>query len=86
MKIAFVYVKGRLARIIDTEAGLSPREFFYGALELKGRGHEIEFYEVDDGPKPPPGAWIVETLYWFHLMPSKTNSSLLGQLRKLFAS
>jgi glycosyltransferase involved in cell wall biosynthesis len=83
MKLAFVYIKGRLARLVDTEAALSAREFFYGALEIKERGREVALYEVNDGINAEPGAWIVETLYRLHLMPSKTNSSLLSQLRKL---
>jgi len=83
MKLAFVYITGRLARLADTEASLSAREFFYGALEIKERGHKVAFYEVNDGINAAPAGWIVETLYRFHLMPSKTNSSLLNQLWKL---
>jgi glycosyltransferase involved in cell wall biosynthesis len=83
MKIAFVYVQGRLARLADARAGRSAREFFYGALELQDRGHDVSLYEVDVEPYAPAGSLAVEWLYRCHLMPSKTNSSLIRQLRIL---
>ena len=83
MKIAFVYVRGRLARLADTREGLAAREFFYGALELQERGHEVLLHEVDIGPDAPAGSALIELLYKLHLMPSKTNASLVRQLRAL---
>lgn len=86
MKIAFVYVRGRLARLADTRAGHAAREFFYGALELDERGHEVQLHEIDIGPDAPAGSMIVEMLYKLHLMPSKSNASLIRQLRVLLPS
>lgn len=83
MKIAYVYVRGRLARLADTRAGHAAREFFYGALELQDRGHEVQLHEVDIGPDAPDGSVLIEMLYKLHLMPSKTNASLVRQLRAL---
>lgn len=83
MKIAFVYVKGRLVRLADTRAGNAAREFFYGALELQQRGHEVQMLEVDIGPEAPAGSMAIEALYKLHLMPSKTNASLVRQLRRM---
>ena len=83
MRIAFVYVRGRLARLADTREGLAAREFFYGAMELEERGHEVLFHEVDIGPEAPAGSMSIEMLYKLHLMPSKTNASLVRQLRGL---
>jgi len=83
MKIAFVYVKGRLARLADTRAGQAAREFYYGAMELQERGHEVQLYEVDVGSDAPSGSMSVEMLYKLHLTPSKTNGSLVRQLRAL---
>jgi glycosyltransferase involved in cell wall biosynthesis len=83
MKIAFVYVGGRLARLADTRAGQAAREFFYGALELEECGHEVSLHEVDIGPDAPTGSVLVETLYKLHLTPSKTNAPLVRQLRTL---
>lgn len=83
MRIAFVYVQGRLARLADTREGLAAREFFYGALELQEHGHEVLLHEVDIGPDAPSGSALIELLYRLHLMPSKTNASLVRQLRSL---
>lgn len=83
MRIAFVYVKGRLDRLAETRVGNAAREFFYGALELQERGHDVLLFEVDIGPEAPAGAMAIEALYKLHLMPSKTNASLVRQLRKL---
>jgi glycosyltransferase involved in cell wall biosynthesis len=86
VRIAFVYVVGRVSRLETTQIGRSAREFFYGALELKERGHEVVLHEVDDGPVAKGGARIVDLLYRAHLMPSKTTASLLRQLRALAPS
>lgn len=83
MKIAFIYARGRLARLADSRAGRAAREFFYGALELQDRGHEVVLHEVDIGPDAPVGFPLIEWLYRMHLMPSKTNSTLIRQLRTL---
>ena len=83
MKIAFVYVRGRLARLADTREGIAAREFFYGALELQELGHEVQLQEIDIGPDAPAGSMIIQLLYKLHLMPSKTNASLVRQLRAL---
>ncbi len=83
MKIAFVYVRGRLARLADTRAGIAAREFFYGALELEEQGDLVSLHEVDIGPEAPAGSVLIETLYKLHLTPSKTNASLIRQLRAM---
>jgi glycosyltransferase involved in cell wall biosynthesis len=83
MRIAFVYVRGRLARLADTREGLAAREFFYGALELQEHGHEVLLHEVDIGADAPAGSALIELLYKLHLMPSKTDASLIRQLRAL---
>ncbi len=83
MKIAFIYVSGRFARIADARAGLAGREFFYGALELQDRGHDVQLFEVDISSEAPPGSSLIELLYKLHVMPSKTNAALIRQLRKL---
>jgi glycosyltransferase involved in cell wall biosynthesis len=83
MKIAYVYVRGRLARLAEARAGLAAREFFYGALELEDHGHQVELYEVDSGPDAPAGSPLIELLYKLHLTPSKTNAPLVKQLQLL---
>ena len=47
LRVAFLYMKGRLARLADAERGLAPTEFFYGAIELSRRGAEVRHFEID---------------------------------------
>ena len=53
MRIAFVYLRGRRARLPDLASGEVPSEFFYGAKELADAGHTIEHFELagQDAPK-----------------------------------
>jgi glycosyltransferase involved in cell wall biosynthesis len=46
MRIAFVYLPGRLARLEGARTGKVPTDFFYGAIELEKRGHEIGYFEL----------------------------------------
>ncbi len=47
LRLAFLYMKGRAARLPEVERGASPTEFFYGAIELAREGHEITHFEID---------------------------------------
>jgi len=47
LRLAFLYMKGRAARLPDVERGSAPTEFFYGAIELARQGHAITHFEVD---------------------------------------
>ncbi len=46
MKIAYLFNSGRFDRLPDVVSGKSPSDFFYGAAELRGRGHEIGMFEL----------------------------------------
>jgi glycosyltransferase involved in cell wall biosynthesis len=48
MKIAYIFQPGRLQRINEASAGNAATEFFYGALELRTRGHDVSCYELGD--------------------------------------
>ena len=47
MKIAYFFHPGRLQRLDQACAGNAPTEFFYGAIELAARGHDIRILETD---------------------------------------
>ena len=47
LRLAFLYMKGRIARLPEVERGTAPTEFFYGAIELARMGHEVEHFEID---------------------------------------
>jgi glycosyltransferase involved in cell wall biosynthesis len=48
MKIAYIFHPGRLQRFDEALAGHAATEFFYGALELRARGHDVTCYELGD--------------------------------------
>lgn len=47
LKIAFLYMQGRLARLPDVERGAAPTEFFYGAIEMERHGFQVAHFEID---------------------------------------
>ncbi|MCE9611245.1 MAG: glycosyltransferase family 4 protein [Chthoniobacter sp.] len=76
-RIAFVYIKGRLARLPEVRCGTAPTEFFYGAIELERQGWKIEHYEIDPDA---PGDLLARALtYLFPLScrPVKMDPRLL---------
>lgn len=84
MKIAFVYEGGRLCRLASALRGEAPTEFFYGAIELARRGHEVGHFE----PTGEPGGRRLAgaALGWLrrcHLLPSRTNPTLLLAVGRL---
>ena len=46
MDIAFVYAGGRVAYRESTISGSAATEFFYGAVQLEHRGHNVRMHEV----------------------------------------
>jgi hypothetical protein len=46
VKIAYIFQPGRLQRFDDALVGNAATEFFYGALELRARGHDVSCYEL----------------------------------------
>lgn len=75
MKIAFVYMPGRLDRLPAVERGEAPTEFFYGALELSRAGHEVAHFEIDAQATAGDGWWDLP--HRFRLMPPKTDGHTL---------
>ena len=76
-RIAFVYIKGRLARLPEVRSGAAPTEFFYGAIELERRGWQIEHYEIDpDSPGDLP-ARALAYLFPLSCRPVKMDPRLL---------
>ena len=76
-RVAFVYIKGRLARLAEVRSGAAPTEFFYGAIELERQGWQVEHYEIDPDS---PGDLLARALaYLFPLScrPVKMDPRLL---------
>ena len=83
MKIAFVFNKGRLHRLPFTRKGISPTEFFYGALELEKKGYEIGYFEVDVNWAPGIVGGGINCLLNHGLMPEKMSGGVVVQVGHL---
>ena len=76
-RVAFVYIKGRLARLPEVRSGAAPTEFFYGAIELERRGWQIEHYEIDPDSPGDLLARALAYLFPLNCRPVKMDPRLL---------
>jgi glycosyltransferase involved in cell wall biosynthesis len=83
MKIAFFYTQGRIPRLHEVWEGNAASEFFYGAIELQRRGHEIEYYEIKNEPTPSLTQKAIDRLFKWHLLPSRINGSLMIEVYEI---
>ena len=84
MKIAYIYHPGRLQRLEAASSGNAATEFFYGALELRARGHDVSCYELGD----PAGKLTYEQLFLklmnrVGIMPPKAPPVLFRQINRI---
>lgn len=85
MKVAFIYMKGRAARLADAERGAIPTEFFYGAIEMSRQGHEVSHFEIDPGA---PAQWsdrLLGRVWPQSLRPVKTTPGIVIHAGRLAA-
>lgn len=71
MRIAFLYLPGRLPRLAELARGEAPSEFFYGAAELAAAGHTVEHFEFADTSPSPRLAAALDLLRRAYLTPPK---------------
>ena len=84
MKIAYIFHPGRLKRFDEASAGNAATEFFYGALELRARGHDISCYELGDlAGKLTIDQFFLQLMYKAGLMPPKAHPVLFQQVMRL---
>lgn len=83
MKIAYVYTKGRLNRLKDINNGECPSEFFYGAIELEKRKHQIGKFEIDVNYAPGIFGGCINILAEYNKMPEKMTGGALSQVYDL---
>lgn len=85
MKIAFVYLPGRLQRL-DAAAGAisllehhdyQPTEFYYGAFEFRNRGHSVALFEVVEQPRRSFVKFFAELLLRKKYLPVKTYTGII---------
>jgi len=84
MKIAYIFHPGRLQRLDEASAGNAATEFFYGALELRAKGHDVSCYELADlGKKFTIDQFFLGLMYRAGLMPPKAFPMLFQQLMRV---
>ncbi len=75
MRIAFVYLPGRLVRLDRARSGKIPTDFFYGAIELEKGGHDVGYFELDEQSRNS----VIQLLFRYGVrtkyLPVKTYSS-----------
>lgn len=81
MKIAFVYAKGRLRRFEKVKIGHAASEFFYGAIQLGQRGHQVDIIEVHGTDKRSLVRGIGDRLFRLQLLPNRTTGALLEEIK-----
>jgi glycosyltransferase involved in cell wall biosynthesis len=84
VKIAYIFQPGRLQRFDDALVGNAATEFFYGALELRARGHDVSCYELGNlAVKSTFNHLFLELVYRAGLMPPKAFPLLFRQIMSL---
>lgn len=84
MKIAYIFHPGRLQRFDEASAGNAATEFFYGALELRARGHDVSCYELGRlAGKSTFDHLFLGLIYKAGLMPPKAFPLLFRQIMRL---
>jgi glycosyltransferase involved in cell wall biosynthesis len=71
LRLAFLYLRGRRARLAELARGEVPSEFFYGAPELAAQGHTVEYFEFSDSAPLPAVAMALDLFRRSYLTPPK---------------
>jgi len=80
MNITFLYSSGRLIRVDRITAAEAADDFFYGAIELQTRGHNIRMVELPATPKHRTLRFIGNILFRLRILPHKIDGDLLSQV------
>lgn len=84
MKVAFVYNPGRICRLDKIRSRQCASEFFYGSVQLSEWGDEVGIFEIDDQySKPSIGQIVGDYLNKWHLLPNRTNGSIVIQIKNI---
>ena len=77
MRLAFVYLQGRRARLAELACGEAPSEFFYGAAELAAAGHTVGHFEFGKEVPAAPIAALLDLFRRAYLTPPKLTGDTL---------
>lgn len=82
-RVAFLYLKGRVARLADVESGIAPTEFFYGALEMRRKGYDVALHEVDWMVEGGLAERVIGRLWPASARPVKMDAAVLMQVWRI---
>lgn len=80
LRVAFLYMKGRIARLAEVERGAAPTEFFYGAIEMARAGREISHFEVDPSASGGFAERVIGRLWPASTRPVKMEPATIAQV------
>lgn len=81
--VAYVFNTGRLPRLEAAYRGDVPREFFFGALELEGRGHRVGYLETDAEYRSGRVGFLFDRMLARGWLPEKMSAGLISQVYRL---
>ena len=82
-RVAFLYMKGRIARLAEAERGAAPTEFFYGAIEMARAGHEVAHFEIDPEASGGFAERVIGRLWPASARPVKMEPATIAQVWRL---
>jgi len=82
MRITFLFSPGRLARM-QAPDDTYPSEFFFGALELRLRGHTVDMLEVQESAAPGIGERLAQQFFPKRWLPPKAPVGLLAAVHRI---
>ncbi len=77
MRIAYLYLPHRIERLPLVCSGKCPTEFFYGAVELRQRGHDVGVFEAIEKPRRSLPKFLAEKLLRIRYLPPKVHVGIL---------
>jgi glycosyltransferase involved in cell wall biosynthesis len=83
LHVAFLYMKGRVARLPEVELETAPTEFFYGAIEMARAGHFVSHWEIDPSAVPRFSDRLLGRLWPPAMRPVKMEPATVTQVFRL---
>lgn len=83
MRIAYIFLPGRIERLAQVNNKELPTEFFYGAIELRKKGYEVDIFEIDERPRRRVIRFVFEHLLRKKNLPVKMSISTLDAVQRL---
>ncbi len=83
MRIAYIFLPGRIARLAQMGGKELPSEFFYGAIEFRKKGFNVDIFEAIEQPKKSIPRYVAELILPIRYLPIKTYPSTLDAVWRL---